>query len=75
MKGQFDRLTGLGLYYFCDQDGLKKSGLIVTVDEAEKILAFLRMLASIIIENYLKENSDNIGSEKITNCGLNPKRI
>jgi hypothetical protein len=47
---------------------LKKSGLIVTVEEAEKILTFLRMLASIIIENYLKGNSDNIGSEQITNC-------
>ncbi len=36
---------------------LKESGAIVTLAEAEAMLDFLRLMAGIIISNYLKENS------------------
>lgn len=36
---------------------LKESGMIVSVDEAEAVPDFLRLMAGIIILNYLKEIS------------------
>jgi hypothetical protein len=36
---------------------LKENGIIVTVAEAEEVLVFLRLMAGMIVSNYLKENS------------------
>ena len=44
---------------------LKESGMIVTVAEAEEVLAFLRLMAGIIISNYLKENSYGVGKSEL----------
>jgi hypothetical protein len=39
---------------------LEENGVIVTIAEAEAILDFLRMLAEIIVSNYLRQNADTV---------------
>ena len=44
---------------------LEKSGIIITVAEAEEVLKFLRSMAKIVVTNYLQQNSGALIKSKL----------
>lgn len=43
---------------------LKKDGIDISVDQASSILKFLSMLADIVVDDYLKNNTPESEEEK-----------